>query len=347
VSRIHNNKDTLILSLTSYPPRFSSLLGLLRSLENQTKYPDILTLNISEEDFKYLPSGVKNLKLTFPLEINLCEDLGPAKKLIPTLLKYSNSTIVTIDDDQIYPEYFLEELISESKKYPHDIIAGRAARPKFLAGEPLPISKWDSSFPNWDSTKSEQLILPIGYGGILYPPNSLHSDVTNSLDYQRLSFSTDDLWFWIQSVRKGTRIRKSEKFFSLQELIETQKFALSSDGNIEYLNDFNLKQLWQYYDMKGAMLNYLQKQKISISEVDETELSAITPLDYAKKLEKSEIFEILSKLPPEYRIRLTKVIVRLENANSLLIFEKRNLKKSLKFVFINVIRKLKALSIEA
>jgi len=340
-------KPHVILSLTSYPPRFPHLFQQLNHLRDQSEYPDLLILNIARDDENTLPEGIKKLKFPFSFEINLCEDLGPAKKLIPTLLKYFNSTIVTIDDDQIYPEYFLEELISESKKYPHDIIAGRAARPKFLAGEPLPISNWDSSFTNWDSTKSEQLICPIGYGGILYPPNSLHSDVTNSLDYQRLSFSTDDLWFWIQSVRKGTRIRKSEKFFSLQELIETQKFGLSSDGNIEYLNDFNLKQLWLYYDMKQVMPTYLQNQKISMSEIDETELSTISPLDYVNKLQISEIFEILSKLPPEYRIRLTRVIVGLENANSQLIFEKKNLKKSLKFVLINVVRKLKALSITA
>ena len=92
-------QPNLVLSLTSHPPRFPFLLTQLNRVSKQTLFPDLLVLNIAEEDYSEIPKELAILDLPFAFEINLVENLGPGTKLIPTLIKYPTSTIITIDDD--------------------------------------------------------------------------------------------------------------------------------------------------------------------------------------------------------------------------------------------------------
>jgi len=74
-----------VISLTSHPARFSTLDQSLKQLLDQHLIPKKVYLNIAEADMSKLPESVKRLESGGVLKINACSDLGPAKKLIPTL----------------------------------------------------------------------------------------------------------------------------------------------------------------------------------------------------------------------------------------------------------------------
>src|SRR5579871_6494984 len=91
----------VIVSITSYPPRFGVLPLTLKTLLMQS-YPDYrLILWIAHDDYKAVPRSV--LRLTRSgLEIMTCPDLRVFTKLIPAMRRFPDSIIVTADDDVCY-----------------------------------------------------------------------------------------------------------------------------------------------------------------------------------------------------------------------------------------------------
>ena len=59
-------------------------------------------LNIAQEDISKLPDSVTKLASNGIVIINACENLGPGKKLIPTLKLEPNLPIIVVDDDLIF-----------------------------------------------------------------------------------------------------------------------------------------------------------------------------------------------------------------------------------------------------
>lgn len=192
-----NKQPNLIVSLTSYGKRVSSTLPYtLASIFRQSKKPDKIVLNLDKDNWNIdnLPKKIKFF-LSKGLEINFCDDIKSYKKLIPTLSKYPDACIVTVDDDYIYRKDLIEELWMEHLKYPSFIITTGARYPRLTDGNVL------DNYDNWGfSPSNSNLILPIGAFGILYPPNSLFFDVTNAELFMKLSPKADDLWFWIMGI---------------------------------------------------------------------------------------------------------------------------------------------------
>jgi len=121
-----------IISLTTINQRYKSgiLLKTLKSLVNQnTKRKFIICLNISTSPFQ-LDSGFSKADINFlkkylnniitkfgkqkicKFRINLCNNYGSLRKLLPTLKLYQNNIIITVDDDTEYPNNMLESYIN-------------------------------------------------------------------------------------------------------------------------------------------------------------------------------------------------------------------------------------------
>jgi hypothetical protein len=331
-------KPHVILSLTSYPPRFPHLVQQLNQIRVQSEYPDLLILNIARDDEKKLPDEVKKLKFPFSFEINICEDLGPGTKLIPTLIRFPSSLIITIDDDIVYPENLVGTLLNESRNYPRDIIAARAHRPKFLAGIPIPYLDWD-----WEvEYDSSHLLMPTGCGGVLYPPLSLHSGVLDFETYEALSYSSDDYWFWVHSLRNGTRVRLINNPSPLRELHEAQLSGLSRNGNIEILNDLNLGLIWKAFDMQKTLSTFslknglipMQSTGFHPRSDDSKSNIGIGDMD--------EFLELLLSLEPKKRIFLMKLIVQKSIEIKNIEDNQDKLKVAIILVLRNFVRKIKS-----
>ena len=141
-------------------------------------------------------------------EIHYSELTCSHRKLVLTLEKYPEHTIITCDDDVIYHQNWLELLYKEYKQYPDCIIANQVRYIKYDSkGDLLPYKQWVC---NTNEKIDPKTVLPIGVAGVLYPNNSLSKKVLNQELFLKLTPSADDLWFKAISLLEGTRSKLSE-----------------------------------------------------------------------------------------------------------------------------------------
>lgn len=204
-SKPHNLDAPLVVSLTSYPPRFPVLQRTLQSLLMQTTKPDHLILWIADKDVRTLPVTIWAL-VAHGLSIKTCSDIGSYKKIMPTLISYPDAVIVTADDDVYYWPTWLEELVSAYKPGAKEVLCHRAHQIIYRAdGRPAPYRDWKFETANTNASKA---IFPTGLGGILYRPSIFTTDVTQKERFQTYCPSADDIWlFWMASLN-GAQFRK-------------------------------------------------------------------------------------------------------------------------------------------
>ncbi|MDI7046524.1 hypothetical protein QMN58_23720, partial [Escherichia coli] len=114
----------VIVSLTSYPPRFRTLHLTLKTILLQSVRPAAVVLWIAEEDSKHLPANVLALQ-SWGLEIHFCENLRSYKKLVPALSAYKGMAVVTADDDVVYWRTWLADLLEQYNESAPEILCHR------------------------------------------------------------------------------------------------------------------------------------------------------------------------------------------------------------------------------
>jgi hypothetical protein len=197
----HGLPQRLIVSLTSYPARFATLSLTIKCLLSQSVSADKTVLWVSVADTGKLPEDVLALR-SHGLTITECEDTGPYKKIVPALSAYPDCYLVTADDDYFYPPNWLETLVRGQVEQPGAIICHTARVIRFGdRGELLQYRAWPRA-----KTADQGPLLPIGYGGILYPPGSLPAETADQSTFRELSPTADDLWLRCMSGRNGAQI---------------------------------------------------------------------------------------------------------------------------------------------
>ncbi|MDA7472387.1 glycosyltransferase family 2 protein [Candidatus Pelagibacter ubique] len=108
------------VSLTSIPPRFSTLEKTIRSINSQIKKPSKIFLNIPLKYKRYPDSKYNFLQLEKIFEnltIIRCKDYGPGTKLLGSLEYLMDyDYVVLIDDDHIYNKDMLDIFNKEALK---------------------------------------------------------------------------------------------------------------------------------------------------------------------------------------------------------------------------------------
>ena len=191
----HRLPGVLVVSLTSYPPRFGTLALTLRSLLCQTVRPDHLILWIAPADFALLPQGVRRLQAR-GLTIRLAEDIKSYKKIIPALDQFPDAFIVTADDDLFYWQSWLEELVTGAEPSAPVVACHRAHEIMTDAqGRYLPYRQWIQDTPTRGKSAA---LFPTGMGGILYPPGVLSHKPEDREASLSFCPEGDDIWlYWI------------------------------------------------------------------------------------------------------------------------------------------------------
>jgi hypothetical protein len=232
-----------ILSLTTHPPRFGTL-GRFFELLQGTELFDKVVLWIAHEDvndFECIANTIPSF-----IEVRNCQDLGPGKKLIPALLEYPNDKIITIDDDLLYERSTFIETLKISESHPLEIIAGRTHYVTYDdSGKINPYGLW--KFEYSESDEASEFLFPTTGGITLFPPKSLHPDVTNFEQYLELTRFQDDLWFWVQAKRNGTLVRRVPGRRPISSIDGTQSDGLWETMNSKGGNDLALLRLVHQY----------------------------------------------------------------------------------------------------
>ena len=196
----------LVVTLTSYGRRAAKTVPhVLASLLVQTKRPDRIILWLDDENFSdtCLPKSLMKMRDKYGIEIRFCEDLRSYKKLIPTLSLCPDDILVTVDDDLLYKRRLLEKLYAAHLETPEMRLCALAHQPIIADGMFTPYRQWRHNVMRQPSSP----IFPLGGAGTLYPPHSLHADVTDKSLFMHLAPQADDVWFWAMGEMAGTKTR--------------------------------------------------------------------------------------------------------------------------------------------
>lgn len=224
----------VIVSCTSIPSRFHVLDKTVRSVLNQSSPPKKMLLWLHERHKDSLPKSLLNMQGS-KFEIHFTELDSPHCKLVPTLLKCPQDIIVTCDDDLIYESTWLETLYKSHENHSEDIITHIARHIRYdEKGQPQSYRTWQQETR---ANISHNTLIPMGYGGVLYPPGCLPSMATDVELYNQLAPKADDLWFKAMSTLNGTKSRTTAELVASpypmpnSQSVSLKKSNVREDGN--------------------------------------------------------------------------------------------------------------------
>ena len=242
-SGLSNKKRSqpLIFSLTTYPGRIETVHLVIRSLLCQTVKPDMVILWLAREQFpnkeKDLPKDLLALKKN-GLTIDWCNDIGPYKKLIPTIKKHSDSFIITFDDDQYYLPFIAERLYKKAIKDPKKIYCHRGTKILIKNGKFIAV-------PGGYITYKKPTFLHklTGCCGVCYPPDVLYKDLDKESLFLKLAPTNDDIWFWLMGVLQGTKCDIISNNFPGLFMVQNSQIdslhSMNDEGEQLFWRDFN------------------------------------------------------------------------------------------------------------
>ena len=187
-----DDDSNIIVSLTSFPERINTVWLTIVTLLSQTLKPKKVVLWLAKSQFKEIkiPNNLKRLE-QYGLEIKWCDDLKPHKKYYYAMQEYPDSFIVIADDDIFYPENHIEILWNGYLKHQDCIIANKTHHIEFSNnGTFMEYNTW----PDEIIDNPSYLLMPVGCGGVLYPPNMLPKITFNKKYIKDNVLYTDDLW---------------------------------------------------------------------------------------------------------------------------------------------------------
>lgn len=228
-----NNVDASILvSLTSIPSRLKVVDLTIRSLLAQSVMPHKIVLWLNEALEGEVPKRLLQL-VGERFEIRFRPGTVSHRKLVYALQEFPSMTIVTCDDDLMYPSDWLSRLIASHHRYPNEVIGHECRKVAYEKGVTASYDQWKSV----DFGVTHSQLCAIGYGGVLYPPGCLDARTTDEALFMRLTPKADDFWFKAMAMLKGTQVRRADNPRPKpMPIIRSQKVALGhtnvrQDGN--------------------------------------------------------------------------------------------------------------------
>ena len=253
----NEKKETLIVSLTTFPLRINKVWITIESILHQKIKPDRVILWLYEGEFKDKTSLPKNLLELERrgLQIKFCnENLMPHLKYFYTMKKYQDANVITIDDDIIYSPDLIEKLLIAHKKYPKAICSIISREIHVEGSKIYPYGQWKYINVN---TIPRYRNLVMGVGGTLYPKNSLHPEVFNLNGLKLMSLRADDLWLKVMSIKNNTKVLslagEYSRFFIPTIFEENISLMDSNIGMGE--NDIIFKKLLKYYKIPISLFD--------------------------------------------------------------------------------------------
>ena len=223
-------KQRIIVSLTSYPKRISTVWITLETLLQQSMKPDMIILWLASEQFASIadvPESVRKLQ-NRGLSIRFCKDLKSHKKYFYVMQEYPDDIIILADDDLFYPKDMIKKLYRIHLKNPEDIICMTAQiiYPDFMS---VP-SEWRNPYVDERVLHSYYAQAYTGTG-TLFPSHSLPNEAFQEDLVMKLCPYADDLWLKLMSLKNNKRTSASYPYRSLPITI----YGTGKDG-LWYIN---------------------------------------------------------------------------------------------------------------
>lgn len=279
-------KDTLLVSMTSYPARIYGIYEVFISLLNQSvnisSYQCFLTL--AKEEFrneeKDLPPAVQKLIENGWIKIIWYHNIYSHKKLMPIIQKYPDNDILIVDDDIIRIYNFIEIFQKEHKLYPTDIICGtfmyyfdNNLEMRRLNGYRGKKSREFNAVPNiiFQTARPAN-----GVGGVLYPKYTFSDKRFFNEDlYMNLSPTSDESWQYTFNIIENKILRQtsiiidnsinvvvdSQKLKTSLYIVNQNKYPLINDNLIKFFPEFKIKSLERQKKLIVSLTSYKRRFK--------------------------------------------------------------------------------------
>ena len=249
-----NIAHDVIVSLTSYPDRLDGIHLVIRSLLHQKLMPEkiILYLGTDTKDSD-IPKRLRKLE-QYNFEIRMgVENLMPHKKYFFAMPEFPEKVIITVDDDAIYDQNLVADLMESYKKYPRCVSARRTNLMTKSADGTL------NKYKNWKWEFTRQLepsysLLATGCGGILYPPHILPKETFDVEAIKKYSLNTDDIWLKFMELKNNVKVvfTNSDVVHPLPLRFTQESGLLQTNTKGENRNDINIAAMEQYTGIKLA-----------------------------------------------------------------------------------------------
>ena len=237
----------VIISLTSYPPRIKGVHKVIESLYRQTVLADEIILYLSNEEFpgkeRDIPFQLKELlgKKGFRIEW-VGGNLKSHKKYYYSLKKFRKDIVITIDDDKIYADTMISELVESCYRFPNAVSA-RLVRMIVKTNETLEVyNKWKRRLEQYVDIPRTDLCA-IGAGGVCYPPFVADDDWFHMEGISKLAESQDDLWLKYNEIISDVPIVYVKSPQEDVTIKDSQTVRLTSANLYENENDKCINEL--------------------------------------------------------------------------------------------------------
>ena len=219
------------VSLTTHGARLQTVHLTIESIIRGTARPGRLVLWLDDETaWRDRPDALRRLEAR-GVEVKLARNYGPHTKYYPALDELtSDQVLVTADDDMLYPQSWLKELVMAHHREPHLVHCHRAHLVTFKgSGDLEPYEHWDECW----SRRSSIANFATGVSGVAYP--TIMVDLLRAGGTRFLSTAprADDVYLHAMAASHGIRVRQIRK--------APQHYAMLPESQAQGLYHENVK----------------------------------------------------------------------------------------------------------
>lgn len=222
--------DNVVISLTSHGKRLRHVHLTIESLVRGSRCaPVVLWLDPEDFDAPW-PAPLRRL-VARGLEVRRSDGhFGPHTKYWGTFRQVvgTGTRVVTVDDDMIYPEWFLERLLFIAQLRLDCVVAYRAHRIELRDGHLLPYRKWSAA----NTSDASLLHFATGVSGVFYPASFVSYVLEQGEEFMEVSPRADDVWLHVCALRSDHPVR--------QVFSHPRSFAINPPAQREALRVGNL-----------------------------------------------------------------------------------------------------------
>ena len=227
--------DGPAVSLTTFGPRIPTAFATIESIGLGSVRPRRLVLWLDD------PTDLAPLDLRLArqvargLEVRLSANYGPHTKYYPYVAELwtPGTTLVTADDDILYPPNWLRLLADAQRAAPDLVNCHRARQITLQDGTLTPYNDW----PNVRTTVPGPRVFATGVSGVSYPPNLLAQLRDRGTDFVDRCPKADDIWLHYMAVQNGVgvrQIRQRRRHFPvvlIAQVAKLQNENVAANGN--------------------------------------------------------------------------------------------------------------------
>lgn len=239
----------VIVSLTTHGKRLAHAHVTIESIaRGYLASPIVLWLDKRDFDAPW-PTSISRL-VDRGLQVKCSDgDYGPHTKYWGEFREVAGSgkRVVTVDDDMIYPEWFLQRLLFIGDLRSDIVVAYRAHRIELRDGAILPYMKWTPV----DTSGASLLHFATGVSGVLYPSSFIDYVVEQGDVFLDGCQRADDVWLHVCALRSAHLIRQVfAKPRDFAVVPTTQMGALALGNTLMGGNDEQIARVYTAEDVR-------------------------------------------------------------------------------------------------